>query len=314
MASRFWVGNPLEPSESDGPPAAMVLCAGFGTRLLPLTEELPKPLVPVGDGSVLDHIAAALRQAGVRRLVVNGHHLAEVLRDALPSLVLPCAMVEEPVIRGTAGGVAGAAELLGDRDVVVVNGDILAEVDYAALLAAHGATPAVATLAVVGGLPAGQGTVGLDAAGRVVRLRAGRWGDEVAGGDFVGAQVLGPAARERLPADGCLVGDVYIPALDEGLEVRAAAVASGFVDVGSPPAYLAANLAWLRARGQSEWRGPGARVSKRVALREALVGPGAEVTGEGPVERCVVWPGARATAPLRDAVVTPAGRVVACAV
>ncbi|MBW2457886.1 MAG: NDP-sugar synthase [Deltaproteobacteria bacterium] len=288
----------------------MVLCAGFGTRLRPLTEELPKPLVPVGDRSVLAHIVRALRHAGVERLVVNGHHLADVLRSALSSLVLPCVMVQEPEIRGTAGGVAGAGELLGALDVVVVNGDILAQLDYPALLAAHAEDSPLATLAVVGGLPAGQGTVGIGEGGRVVRLRHGRWGTEVAGGDFVGVQVLTPAARERLPADGCLVGDVYLPALDEGLEIRAVPVATGFVDVGTPAAYLAANLAWLRNQGRSRWLGAGATVDGRVELRDSLVGPGAEVLGEGLVERCVVWAGAKVEAPLSDVVVTTAGRVV----
>ncbi|RLB49312.1 MAG: NDP-sugar synthase [Deltaproteobacteria bacterium] len=290
----------------------MVLCAGFGTRLRPLTDELPKPLVPVGDRSVISHIATMLRDAGFQRMVVNGHHLTEPLAAGLAQLELPSELVHEPQIRGTAGGVAGAAEHLGAGDVVVYNGDILAQLDLPALLAAHRAGPALATLAVTQPLPVGQGTVGLDDAGRVVRLRAGRWGVEAAGADFVGVQVLSPQGRDRLPADGCLVGDLYLPALDEGLELRAAAVASGFFDIGSPAAYLAANLAWLAEREEPSWVGPGGAVGDRVELRDSLVGPGAAIEGRGVVERCVLWPGAKVVAPLDNAVVTTEGRVVSC--
>jgi mannose-1-phosphate guanylyltransferase len=292
--------------------AAMVLCAGFGTRLRPLTDELPKPLVPVGNRSVLGHIAATLKAAGFPRVVVNGHHLSDRLAEGLASLELPTSLVREPHIRGTAGGVAGASEQLGPGDVVVYNGDILAQLDLPALVAAHTAKPVLATLAVAGRLPVGQGTVGVDEAGRVVRLRTGRWGVEAAGADFVGVQVLSPAARGRLPTDGCLVGDLYMPAADEGLELRAAPVATGFLDIGSPSAYLAANLAWLGDRGSSSWVGEGAEIGGQVELRDSLVGPGAVIDGRGTVERCVLWPGARAVAPLSDTIVTSAGRTVGC--
>ena len=86
-------------------PAAMVLCAGYGTRLRPLTDELPKPLVPVGDRSVLGHIASALKLAGFERLVVNAHHLPEVLRGALEGLPL----VATPAKRSARSGAISRA-------------------------------------------------------------------------------------------------------------------------------------------------------------------------------------------------------------
>jgi mannose-1-phosphate guanylyltransferase len=288
-------------------PAAMVLCAGYGTRLRPLTEELPKPLVPVGDRSVLGHIASALKLAGFKRLVVNAHHLPEVLRGALEGLPLAATLVEErDDIRGTAGGVAGAAKALGEGEVLVANGDILAELDVAALLAAHRGS-SLATLAVRGGLPAGAGTVGIGADGCVVRLRDGRYGEELQGAEFVGTQLLSEAARERLPAAGCLVGDVYMPALEEGLVVRAADVVRAFHDIGTLSAYLEANLAWLG--GRDGWKHPSA--SCVASLKQALVGADAVVSGEGSLERVVVLPGAHVQAPLSDAVVTPSGRIIA---
>jgi mannose-1-phosphate guanylyltransferase len=282
---------------------AMVLCAGLGTRLRPLTDELPKPLVPVGDRSVLEHVLGNLRRAGVERFVLNTHHGVE----AFERLELPgVARTHEPAILGTAGGVANAAAALGPGDVLVHNGDILAEVDVAALLAAR-RPDALAVLAVNGGLPAGAGTVGIDGDGRVARLRGRRFGDEVAGGDFAGVQVLAERARLLLPAVGCLVGDVYLPALERGDSVLAAPVVAWFRDIGTIAEYLDANLAWLGAR--AAWAAE-ATVAAEIALDRAVVGAGAVVGGSGAVRESVVWPGARATAPLDRSVVTTSGRVV----
>src|SRR5262245_30322 len=97
--------------------SAMVLGAGLGTRLRPLSDELPKPLVPVGDRSVLGHAAERLATAGFTRLVVNAHAMHELVERACAELALPAHVVierERPL--GTAGGLHGAAEVLGEGD------------------------------------------------------------------------------------------------------------------------------------------------------------------------------------------------------
>lgn len=296
------------------PEVAMVLGAGHGTRLGPLTDELPKPLVPLGDRSVLGHVAARLAAAGVSRLVINSHHLAERYDEAtLRSLGIAAELVYEKELLGTAGGVAGSAEALGGGDALVVNGDIVADIDLPALAKAHERFGAMATLAVVGGLGPSSGTVGLDEAGRVVRLRDRSFGTEVEGAEFVGAQLIAVALRERLPRRGCLVGDVYLRALEDGLELRAAAVATAFTDIGTPRAYLDANLAWLEARAATSFVASGAVVAPGIRLAHTVVGAGAEVVGHGSLVASIVWPGARARAPASDVIVTTAGRVVSVA-
>jgi mannose-1-phosphate guanylyltransferase len=279
----------------------MVLCAGQGTRLRPLTDELPKPLVPVGDRSVLEHVLDALAAAGFGRFVVNTHHrAADFDTFARPGLALS----HEPAILGTAGGVAHAAAALGPGPVLVHNGDILADVDYPAL----SGSDAFAVLAVRPGRPVGEGTVGVDGGGRVVRLRGRTFGTEAGGADFAGVQQLSERARAVLPAAGCLVGDVYLPALARGEVLVAASVVRAFRDIGTVGEYLDANLAWLGER--SAWIAPSATLAPGVAADRALVGAGAVIEGQGTVARTVVWPGARARAPLADAVVTASGRVV----
>jgi mannose-1-phosphate guanylyltransferase len=287
--------------------SAMVLAAGLGTRLRPLTDLCAKALVPVGDRPVLGHILERLRDSGVDRIVVNAHHRADDVRAFVRGDGGKIGLSEERDLLGTAGGVARAASMLGSGDIIVWNADILASVDVRALVLAHSANRAEATL-VVRQLAPGSGNVGVDGAGRVVRLRRERVADEVHGGEFVPIAVLGAGLRRSLPARGCLVGDVYIPALLRGATLGAFAHGAPWHDVGSIGAYLAANLAWLDDRGLIRWVGEGARAGASVTLGRVVLGAGSNAVGAGPLERCVVWPGSIATAPLADAVV--AGELV----
>lgn len=297
----------------------MILCAGLGTRLRPLTEELAKPMVPVGDAPALAHVVARVR-AAADRLVVNVHHRPDDVRAWAERVERPpIAVSYEPELLGTAGGVAGAAALLGDGDVLVWNGDILCELDARALVSAHEASAggardaALATLAVVP-RAAGAGNVGWDDDGTIVRLRGETPGvraaaRETRGGDFLGIHVVGAGARAELPRVGCLVGDVYLPLLRRGARLAAHAVEVSFVDVGTIAQYLAANAAWLRARGLASWSADSAVVSPRADVRGSTIGAGARV--EAPAVRSVVWPGAVVTEPVADAVVTKTSVVVA---
>jgi mannose-1-phosphate guanylyltransferase len=287
------------PTVSPRKPSAMVLAAGLGTRLRPLSDVRAKPLVPVGDRPALAHIVEHLRAAGLHRIVVNAHHRAgDVLAfaQALPELVL---VSEERELLGTAGGIAAARPLLGDGDILVWNGDILAGVDVGLLLAAHASE---ATL-VVQPLPKDQGAVGLDARGHVVRLREHRFAEEASGGQFLGISVLSASLREHLTPRGGLIEDLLVPALARGAPVRAFPFHSVWHDIGSLPTYLAANLAWLEARSLSSWVAPSAVVAPGVVLDRSVVGEGARVDGAGVLSRCVVWPGARTSAPADYAVI-----------
>jgi mannose-1-phosphate guanylyltransferase len=281
----------------------MVLAAGLGTRLRPLSDLRAKPLVPVGDRPALAHVLDRLRAAGVTRIVVNAHHRAPDVRAFVEAQPGDLAVSEEPDLLGTAGGLAQARHLLGEGDVLVWNADILATVDARELVEAHARDAPAATL-VVQAMARGAGSVGLDAAGRVVRLRQERFGDEASGAEFLGIHVLGADLRALLPARGGLIEDVYVPAVARGAVLRALPHGDRWHDIGTVAAYREANLAWLDARGLASWSGAGARISEGVTLDRSVVGAGATVEGTGVLAGCVVWPGARATAPLQGSVIT----------
>ena len=106
------------------PTHGMVLAAGFGTRLKPLTDTMPKPLIPVAGRCMLDRALDRLEEAGVRNLVVNAHYLADMIALHLskrPDIMLSC----EDTILETGGGVARALPYLGNDPFFVVNGDII---------------------------------------------------------------------------------------------------------------------------------------------------------------------------------------------
>lgn len=303
----------------------MILAAGYGTRLRPLTDECPKPLVPVGDRPLLAHVAAGLLRNGIDELIVNAHHLQDNFASDLDKIRAKVHVLHEVEIRGTAGGIAGARGLVGELPLIVVNGDILCEppVDRARASAGEGLTLVVERRAQ------GSGTVGLGEGGRVVRLRGKIFGTEVAGADYVGVAALGRRCLESLPAQGCLVGDWAIPTLAAGGQVETLELAGAWLDVGSLEAYQRANLLWLEeqerpargwfdfegvsgARVGNSWMGAGARVAPRVSLERSVVGPGAVVEGSGPIVRSVLWPGAQVSGPLTDVIVTSTGRIVPC--
>jgi mannose-1-phosphate guanylyltransferase len=123
----------------------MVLAAGLGTRLRPITYEIAKPMVPVLDRPVMAHIIDLLDRHGVERIVANLHHFPDPIRDYFGDRVT---YRFETELLGTAGGVRNCADLLGEETFLVISGDALTDIDLGALTAAHRRRGAIATLAV----------------------------------------------------------------------------------------------------------------------------------------------------------------------
>jgi mannose-1-phosphate guanylyltransferase len=288
----------------------MVLAAGHGTRLRPLTDERPKALVPFGDRTLLEH---ALSRVGDEFLpaVVNTHHLPQIFFELSRGFAAKFKVIVEPELRGTAGGVAGARDLFDPAPIAVTNADVLAPVDIARLL---DATPEDGLCLAIATRARGEGPLGLDANGHVVRLRGERFGDEVEGAEYICSLGIGRDVLARLPARGCLVGDVALPLARRGAPLVTLRLDGPWFAPGDGIApYLDAHAEWLRQRSAlagASYVAPGATLASGVELVSSVLGEGAHVSGEGRCERVVAWPGARFAAPLADAVVTTSGRIV----
>jgi mannose-1-phosphate guanylyltransferase len=130
---------------------AMVMAAGLGTRLRPLTYEVPKPMVPVANRPVMEHILLLLRRHGFGEVIANLHWFPDTIRDRFgdgAALGTELTYSYEDELLGTAGGVRNVAEFFGDEPFLVMAADALTDIDLAALRAAHEANDGIATLAV----------------------------------------------------------------------------------------------------------------------------------------------------------------------
>jgi mannose-1-phosphate guanylyltransferase len=124
---------------------AMVLAAGLGTRLRPLTYEIPKPMVPVLDRPVMAHILGLLQRQGFDEVIANLHYFPDAVKGYFGDRV---EYRYEEELLGTAGGVRNVADFFGDDPVVVISGDALTDVDLTALVERHRAAGGIATLTV----------------------------------------------------------------------------------------------------------------------------------------------------------------------
>jgi len=124
---------------------AMVLAAGLGTRLRPLTYEITKPMVPVLDRPVMAHIIDLLDRHGFEQVIANLHYFPETIREHFGDRL---EYRFEPELLGTAGGVRGCADFFGEEPFLVISGDALTDIDLGAFVARHRASGGIATLAV----------------------------------------------------------------------------------------------------------------------------------------------------------------------
>lgn len=288
-----------------GEVVGMVLCAGLGTRLRPLTERLPKPAVPVGGVPLIRYTLALLRGAGVRRAVVNVHHLPEIMeraaRSAAASLGLELDVSREPIIAGTGGALREARALLdGAETLLLVNGDVLFDVDLGGAVAAHRAGGGLATMVLLP-MPSGAryAAVEVDAGGAVRRIAGsfGPGGTQLVPLHFSGVHVLSPALLERLQSAPfeCDVNRHVYPPLMAGGHVRSHLVDGYWNDLGAPDRYVAAHLDLLAGRiplarfagvdpfDGCEDRGGGVRVAPGVRIDPSAVVAGPALLGEGTV-------------------------------
>ena len=274
---------------------AIVLVGGEGTRLRPLTSDVPKPAVTLVDRPFLAYAIEWLGAHGVSEVVLACGFLPEVLREALAGeeerAGVRITYVAEPEPLGTAGAIRFAADAIGERleeRFLALNGDVLADLDLSALVRAHAERGARATI----GLhpvedSAAYGLVSCDANGRVLEFLE-KTGEAVPGEINAGAYVLERSVLDLVPAGQAvsierevfprLVGDGLCGLLLEGY----------WMDIGTPDRYLQASWDILEGRVETQVRptAPGLLVgSEAVIDEEAKVGPRAVVSGGCRIDR-----------------------------
>lgn len=296
---------------------AIVLAGGEGTRLRPLTEQLPKSLVPILGTPLLGLLLAHLQAHGVTRVALaltRGTSSAAVARafegdptlggTLAPGLDLRFAFEETPL--GSGGAIANAAAVLGATSdpVLVCNGDLVSDIDFTAMLAAHLARSAELTIALSEvDEPSRYGVAALDGAGRITAFvekpAAGEEPSNLANAGFWLFSAARIATLDSLAFNR--VEDVLFPEL-----VAANRPVFGFRhggywrDIGTPEAYRGAVMDALdRTAGPVPWLGPNAAVEDGGTVRRSAIGAGSWIEAGAEVVDSVLWEGVRVRAGAR---------------
>lgn len=307
---------------------AIVLCAGLGTRLRPITDIWPKPAVPLLGQPIIRHTLRAMKRAGITSLGINTFHLPEVMEQCIDR-EWPGTTVSREVgmIQGTGGGIRGLRSFVDGDEFVVMNGDVLFDVDLTEVIAEHRKHKAAATMVLLP-MPAGEkyATVDIDSENCVRRIAGhGDAGERrLTSWHFSGAHIMSPEVFEFMSPSGAedINREVYIRMIAGGRRVMGHVMRTfGYwSDLGSPERYCAthrdilsgqvkdfisepktamnywahstADLADVRVSGPA-WFGENVKLGKGVHIGAFVsVGAGVQI-GEGTrLNRCIVLDGA----------------------
>jgi mannose-1-phosphate guanylyltransferase/phosphomannomutase len=285
----------------------IILAAGMGTRMRPLTESIPKPLLPVTGVSLLELAAGKLLRAGVSRLHINLFHLGDRIRKFAEAKGWPVVFHEEEELLDTGGGIGNMAAGLSDADHVFLhNGDVISSIDLEDALEFHKDRGALVTMILMKPGEPGHtppGAVMTDGEGNVTDI-----GPSLPGLGYTGIAVIAADALDRFPLDK----KGLVPILLEMIAERAGNVAgydassAGEIEwgeTGSPSSYLELHRRILveGARfdealptpGLPLRAGTGASIDPSAGWRGFLdVGEGAVIERDTFLEDCVVLAGA----------------------
>ncbi|HVQ31223.1 MAG TPA: NDP-sugar synthase [Vicinamibacteria bacterium] len=300
----------------------MVLAAGLGTRMQPLSGLLAKPALPVLNRPLLHHTLEVLARHGFRDVVVNTHHLPESVERTVGSgrrFGLRVRYSYEPNLLGSGGGPRRVREFFGDAPALLVNGDCVFDFDLSRLLRRHVESGARATLALKPNRDVRRyRPVVTESGGRVLSIRGLPKRKRGAVSLFTGVQVVDPALLEQLPPGSSdIVADLYLPLLAEGGHLAGLRVAGPWLDFGSPAFYLRSQLQLLAAaKGRSRSGSlidAGVVMGLRARAIRSVVGARVHIGVEARVERSVLWPGSRVGEGARVAgsIVTAGARIAA---
>ncbi|MCH2171204.1 NDP-sugar synthase [Myxococcota bacterium] len=279
----------------------MIVSAGLGTRMMPLTDLLPKPALPVRGLPLIAYQLALLAHHGVSEVAINTHRHHEKLEEAARAFCpsgVSLVFSHEQTLLDTGGGIRRMAHFLRESDpCVILGGDQILDTDLTRLVAMHHERNDAVTLLLVDDPRSEEfGSIGIDSKGALRRV-AGRFdlGGETCSGLYTWVNVVSPRAFDSLPEREVFghIDDWLIPLLATGASDIRGHVATPenclWVPVGTLPEYLTANLesrtlSYLDAEGRAELRGVR-------FLSDVVIGAGAKVESDARLRNVVIWDG-----------------------
>lgn len=277
---------------------AMILAAGFGTRLFPLTIDRTKPAIPFLGKPLVGYVAEYVARFGFKEVVVNLHHQPDSVIDALGDggrfgVRIDYAR-EEPEILGTAGALDNARHLLQDEPFLIVNGKIITDIDIGSLVEAHKASGALATMVLKPNVKREKFTVVETEDGYVKGFGShakplseeeirDTTSDLTPPLMFTGIHILEPRVFDYIPPGvfSDIVTDVYRPALAKGDKIAAHVADGKWYELSTIPRYLDISLAMMD--GMDVYKGEDCSVDETASVRDSVfwdhvtVEPGAQL-------------------------------------
>jgi mannose-1-phosphate guanylyltransferase len=277
---------------------AMVLAAGLGTRMRPLTLVRAKPVLPVLGRPLVHWTLELLAAHGITDVMINLHHLPRTVRAAVGdgrAFGLKVSYSFEREILGTGGGPRKVRRWIGDEPLLLVNGDVVFDFDLTRLRRRHEQSRAPATLGLIPNPdPRRYSAVVTGPDGRVRSLAGLPRSARGTVSMFTGVHVLDPALLDRLPpGPSDTVRHLYAPLVAEGRPPLGVRLEGPWYDLGNPSLYLASQQSLLASRFRGIRRGsvihPEARVHPRARVVRSVVGKGCRVEAGAVVRGSVLW-------------------------
>jgi NDP-sugar pyrophosphorylase family protein len=281
---------------------AMILAAGYGERLWPLTADRTKPALPVLGKPLVGYVAEYLAGFGLKKVVVNLHHHPDSVRRSLgdgSQFGVKLEYVHEPVILGTSGALDNARTLLDGDTFVVVNGKLITDLDLRAALREHRARNALATLVLRRNEKFERFSFIEVRDGLVTRFAGMPSRDSWQSDDpplmFTGIHIMEPRIFDYIPrgvfSDSVI--DVYPQAIAKGERILGHVAEGTWYELSTMQRYLDISLALLRPDGRDVYAGQNASIDAKANVRDSILWDNVRIGSGAKVRRSVLGDGVR---------------------
>jgi NDP-sugar pyrophosphorylase family protein len=283
---------------------AMILAAGFGTRLFPLTVDRTKPAIPFLGKPLVGYVAEYAAKFGFNDVVVNLHHQPESVKEALGDGsrfgVNIYYTLEQPNILGTAGALENAKELLKNETFLVINGKIVTDIDLRAALETHRETNAVATMVLKPNYKHEKFTIINTENGFVTGF--GAFPEPIFEAEirnpplmYTGIQILEPEIFDYIPEnqESDIISVFYRPAIAKGLKIAAHVAEGNWYELSTIPRYLDISLAVLNGKNNGVTMGEGCRIARNAAVKDSILWDNVTIEAGAIVNRAILGDGVR---------------------
>ena len=269
---------------------AFILGAGLGTRLRPLTNVLPKPLVPIFHEPMANYALRHCQSAGITDFAINTHHIPEAWQEAYPDGKFngsPLSFFHEKVLLETGGGIRNIAPFIGEDPILIYNGDILTNIDINELIARHEASGNIATLA----LRSTGDNCNVNISGNHVSDMRNILGNAPGTHQFTGIYCIEPEIIGMLPDQEVVsIVPAFIELIRQGRLGAVVLDEGDWFDIGNPDAYRAVHDHLRLQRHDAIHPDALIHPDAHIDTKTCIIGPQATIPQGAELKNTIVWP------------------------